>query len=210
MYKLSNFKQDTIFTYYLTDCKKIIKHKVLTPDEVNTGSSNINTGHITIWRWEEVYKTTLHELIHRMNIDGFHENMLQVYKNRYGIISKNITINESITDFWAILINVYLISKLLDESYKYFVMLINIEKIYIIHQAQKILSLNKDWNRYTNVLSYYVIKAELYQNIPLTLKAMNYKINDYSNVKNILMKAKPIIPKYVNDISLKMSIINIQ
>ena len=44
-----------------------MKNKILTINEVNTGSSSIMD--INIWRKEEVYKTTIHELIHFMNLD---------------------------------------------------------------------------------------------------------------------------------------------
>ena len=41
MYNLSNSKKNLIITYYLTNCKKTMKNKILTINEVNTGSSSI-------------------------------------------------------------------------------------------------------------------------------------------------------------------------
>lgn len=192
MYQLSNFQKQTTFYYYLTDCKKIAKHKILTQDEVNTGSTNMNTGVITIWRKQEVYKTTIHELIHRMGLDGFHVDMLDVYKQRYGITSKHLLVNEAVTDFWAILINVYLTVKLLNLSYREFLTYVQAERMFVLYQAQKILSLNRDWNRYTHVFSYYIVKGELFQNLPLTLKKMNHQINNYDNLQLLLEKTKAI------------------
>ena len=37
----------------------------------------------------------------------------------------------------------------------------------------KILNLNKNYNKYTSVLPYYVIKAELFNQLPKTLKIIN-------------------------------------
>lgn len=205
MYQLSDFRKQTTFYYYLTDCKKIAKHKILTPDEVNTGSTNMNTGVITIWRKQEVYKTTIHELIHRMGLDGFHVDMLDFYKQRYGITSNNLLVNEAVTDFWAILINVYLTVKLLNLSYRDFLTYIQAERMFVLYQAQKMLSLNRDWNRYTHVFSYYIIKGELFQNLPLTLKKMNYQIDNYDNVQSLLEKTKPIQSKPFLESCLRMS-----
>jgi hypothetical protein len=211
MYLIGNYKKNIDITYYLTDCKKVMKNKILTTDEVNTGSTNMKTNKIEIWRKEEVYKTTIHELIHLMKLDDQHKNDLEsYYKNKYNCSSNHIIVNEAITDFWAILINIFLMTKLLTYNYKFFLKLIHLEKIFIKYQAQKILSLNHNYNKYTNVLSYYVIKAELFENLPKTLKIIEIEINNYNKLYDYMKTLKPILPSIDSkDRTLKMTMIEL-
>ena len=67
MYQLSGSTKRLTITYYLTDNKKVQRNRILTPDEVNTGSTD--SSGVTIWRREEVFKTTIHELIHFFKLD---------------------------------------------------------------------------------------------------------------------------------------------
>jgi len=210
MYDLSGSKKNLTITYYLTNCKKIIRNKILTINEVNTGSSSIMD--ITIWRKEEVYKTTIHELIHFMNLDykGDTPDIIKHYQNRYNCPSDLMNTFEAYTDFWAILINIYLTTKLLNNPYKFFINCINLEKTFIEYQSHKILRLNRDYNRHTSVLAYYVIKAELFQNLPKTLKAMDVKIGINDKYFDYLLSLKKIEPKKKYDNrTLRMSIIEV-
>jgi len=211
IYNLSKAKKDVTIYYYLTNYKKKMKTKILTPDQVNTGSTNMLTGVIQIWRQEEVYKTTIHELIHLFHLDGFHcLELSEYYKKKYQCTSQDVLINEAVTDFWAILINIFLTTKLVNKSYDEFVLFINCEKTFIKYQAQKILNLNKNYNLYTNVLSYYVVKAELFENLSRTLKIIDVKINNYNKLYKYLQTIKKIQQnKNINDKTLRMSIIEL-
>lgn len=89
-------------------------------------------------------------------------------------------------------------------------MFINCEKTFIKYQAQKILNLNKNYNLYTNVLSYYVVKAELFENLSRTLKIMDVKINNYEKLYKYVKTIKKIQQnKNITDKTLRMSIIEL-
>jgi len=213
MYNLSNYNKDIFITYYLTNCKKILKNKILTQDEVNTGSSNMHE--IIIWRKEEVYKTTIHELIHQMNLDYRDDpiEIIKYYQNKYNCISGTINTFEAYTDMWAILINVYLTTKLLNNNYKFFVEMINLEKLFTLYQGNKILVLNNNYNKHTNVLAYYVLKAELFQSLPKVLKFLNNKIklDSVDNYFQFLMKLPKLkeVDYKIKTNTLRMSITEI-
>ena len=78
MYILSGSTKRLTITYYLTDNKKVQRNRILTPDEVNTGSTDLSG--VTIWRKEEVYNTTIHELIHFFKLDLFD---IYIFKYNY-------------------------------------------------------------------------------------------------------------------------------
>ena len=213
MYNVSNYNKDIFITYYLTNCKKILKNKILTQDEVNTGSSNMNE--IIIWRKEEVYKTTIHELMHQMNLDYRDDpiEIIKYYQKKYNCISETMNTFEAYTDMWAILINVYLSTKLLNNNYKFFVEMINLEQLFTHYQANKILKLNKNYNKYINVLAYYVLKAELFQSLPKVLKFLNntIKLDSVNNYFQFLMKLPRLkeVDYKIKTNTLKMSITEI-
>ena len=213
MYNVSNYNKDIKITYYLTNCKKTLKNKILTSDEVNTGSSSIVD--ITIWRKEEVYKTTVHELIHLMNLDYRDDSIdiIKYYQKKYNCVSDTMNTFEAYTDMWAILINVYLTTKLLNNNYKFFIEMINLEQLFTHYQANKILKLNKNYNKYTSVLAYYIIKAELFQNLPKVLKFLNNKIklNSVDSYFQFLMKLPKLkdVDYKVKTNTLRMSITEI-
>jgi hypothetical protein len=111
---------------------------------------------------------------------------------------------------WAILINSYLCTKLLKNPYRFFVNCINLEKTFVEYQSHKIIKLDKDYNRYTNVLSYYIIKAELFRNLPKTLKVLECRIKLTNKYFKYLTSLQKIVPtKKFNDKTLRMSIIEI-
>lgn len=202
MYNLSDYNKNIHIIYYLTNNEKQINNNkrniILKPDNVNTGSSNIDK--IEIWRKEELLKTTIHELIHHMNLDYRNDSidLINNYKNKYNISSDIINSFESYVDFWAILINIYLCTKILNNPYQFFIKIIYLEIYFIKFQAQKVLYISRnnnnnviDINKYTNILSYYIIKAELFQNINKTLLIMDYNIkiknldNYFKYIKNL-------------------------
>lgn len=201
MYKISNYKNDLIIKYYLTNCRKKVKkdknrNHIFTTDEINTGSSSIKE--INIWRKEEVLKTTIHELIHYMNLDYRNDtdDIINYYKKAYKCSSNIMNTFESYTDFWAILINIYLCSKLLNNPFKFFKSMLEIEISFTIYQCQKILYLSRnkkdtlvDFNKYTNIISYYFIKYSLYESIGKSNKCiinyiLKYNINLFT-IKNL-------------------------
>ena len=215
MYNLSNYDKNINIIYYLTENEKKIKDKrniILNPNNVNTGSSSIDN--IQIWRKEELLKTTIHELIHHMNLDYRNDtiDIINNYKNKYNISSNTINSFESYVDFWAILINIFLCSKILNNPYEFFIKVIYLEIYFITFQAQKVLYITRtnnkeivDINKYTNILSYYIIKAELFQNINKTLSVMYYNIK-IKNIKEYLEYLKSL--KKINNNNNRFSHMN--
>lgn len=230
MYDLTNYKKNIKFIYYLTNCKKTVKDKknhIFTVDEINSGSSSTN-GIITIWRKEEVLKTTLHELIHQMDLDYRvdNTNIINHYKTNYRCSSDNINTYEGYTDFWAIIINIFLCSKLLNNPYDFFKEMLNIEIAHTIYQCQKILYLCQknpgwtDYNKHTNIIAYYFIKCSLFLALNKSLKFFIdnnhdiFKIKDTEKYFKYLQKLPLIKPNnrrfnksFIN--SMRMSVCDI-
>lgn len=181
---INNNNKDINITYYLTDNIKIHNNDgILNSNNINTGLSTNNE--IVIFRKEEILKTTIHELIHLMNIHYINDNnnIINHYNKKYDDKSNIINTFESFTDFWAILINIYLTTKLLNTNLVFFKNIIYIEKAFIIYQCLKMLYLKnkykiKNLNKYTNITSYYIIKCEMFMNLENTLKYMKYNINN--------------------------------
>tara|TARA_Y100000590_G_C15693541_1_gene1004302 strand:+ start:248 stop:1300 length:1053 start_codon:yes stop_codon:yes gene_type:complete len=187
-------KTNITINYHLSNEKKMIKKGILTKNEVNSGSCMITSDHsvINIWRKEEILKVTIHELFHALKNDCYNDNgkIIQHFTSKYDISSTKINSHEAYTEIWANLINCFLISqKYKDNQKKIFSELVTIEKFYSIFQAQKVLfnsltkkGVNNDKN--TNVTSYFLIRAELYQRLNAFLKFCRLKNANYVKIKN--------------------------
>jgi hypothetical protein len=188
-------KTNITINYYLSDETKMVKKGILTPNEVNSGSCMISSDHSTIhiWRKEEVLKVTIHEMFHALRHDNYSDNdkVIEYFISKYGTNSSKINTHEAYTEIWANLINCFLISqKYKDNNKKIFRELVTIEKYFSIFQAQKVLfnSLTKegiDIDRDTNVTSYFLIRAELYQRLNAFLKFCRLENKKYVKIKNI-------------------------
>lgn len=169
----SSKKNKLILNYYLTGEKKVLEEDVLLgPKEVNSGAcfSYGMESKIDIWRKEEILKVTIHELFHALCYDEYDDtyDIIEYYQNMYGITSDKVNTREAYTEIWANILNCFLISQMSDkDNYKCFKRMINIEKEFSFFQANKILYMidsYKNINEKTNILAYYVIRAELYKN----------------------------------------------
>ena len=188
-------KTNITIHYYLSDETKMVKKGILTPNEVNSGSCMISSDHSTIhiWRKEEVLKVTIHEMFHALRHDNYSDNgkIIEHFTSKYGANSSKINTHEAYTEIWANLINCFLISqKYKDNNKKIFRELVTTEKYFSIFQAQKVLfnSLTKegiDIDRDTNVTSYFLIRAELYQRLNAFLKFCRLENKKYVKIKNI-------------------------
>ena len=189
---LSTYNFSTlILNLYLIDVKKTIDEKMqeLGKGEVNSGSCQIgDTTFINIYRIEELIKVTIHELIHAFRYDNFRDSpqIIRHYQKKYNISSQHINTNEAYTELWANLINCYLISQRVGRNrYNLFLILISLEKEFAEFQAHKVFyitNLNEkkiDINKHTNVLSYFIIRSELYKRIVPFLKFCKTKNKDY-------------------------------
>lgn len=214
--------KDIKINIYLTDTKKILPNYynedafIFNRDQANSGSClRSSEGSIVhIWRKEEILKVLIHELIHALCIDEIHDStdIIEHYKNKYQISSDKINTNEAYTEIWANIINCFWISqKVKKKPYDLFKTLIALEKEHSLFQSLKIFKLSKlneeiiDINKDTNILAYYIIRCELYNNLTNFLEFCRGSNNDYFKI-NIngwfsLLKNNPIIKK--NDKKLK-------
>jgi len=160
--------------YYLLDVKRVLDGDTyFDKEEVNGGScwSGPDECSITVWRKEEILKVSIHELIHGLHYDYKQDSseIIQHYRQKYGITSPKMNTFEAYTEIWAELLHCYLLSKLSDKhSYDLFCANVGIEREFSRLQSSKVLSLlnkNKDVNKETNVTSYYLIKTELYNDL---------------------------------------------
>jgi len=200
-----------VINIYLID-----KKKTNTPGMKKLGRNEINSGMcqrgkvttITIYREEELIKVLIHELIHGFQYDNYEDTdkIIKHYQKKYHMSSKNINTNEAYTEIWANLINCYLISqKPGRNNYNLFLILIALENNFSKYQAEKVMYLtdldgkeNIDINKDTNVLSYFIIRNEIYDKLNLFLKfCRNHnedyiKLNDEKEWFNFLMKIDKI------------------
>jgi hypothetical protein len=180
-YKITNKKNKIYLTIYLSNIKKKIyeydyqhHHKLLKPININSGSTmkNIN---ISLWRYEEIYKVLIHELIHYFSVDfGFETDG---YNKAEEHIQKIININgedrlfESYTETMANIIHCCLLEKITQIN---ITKLLELEISFSLLQIGKILNyygmesyrdiFNKSKNKInqsTSVLSYFIIKGSL-------------------------------------------------
>jgi hypothetical protein len=206
----------------LPDKKTLSKNtKSFTKHMINSGCSSHTKKEsiIYLWRLEEYSKVLFHECIHSfITQDNLEDHkLLQKYKKRYHLQSTTIDFEESFIELWAKIINCYYISQLypVKNPYEYFCSLVSIEKEYCLQQAFKILSFKKDHNieidTHTNVTSYYLITAELFQNLIQFISSCQQLKYLYLTDKyffyQFLRTTKKIKQKKckVNDNSLRMS-----
>ena len=190
--------------YYFTNHKKILQKflqrpYLLTTNEINSGSCqhDLNKKIIHIFRIEDILKTSIHEMIHALELDYYKDNIqiINYYQKKYNISSEIINTNEAYTELFANLLNCYLISKKINTNsknkYDSFLYLIHLEKEFSNYQSQKILYLSNyqkskiDINKNTNVLSYFIIRNELFQNLSSFLKFTRLNNNNYLKLNNL-------------------------
>ena len=168
---------------FMTPFKKILNNN-FTPHEINTGST-IRGNIIILWRFEELIKVLIHELIHYLNLD-LNSDVIIVNK-----LIKKINIdkyselrpNEAYTETIAILLYTYY-NLLKINNNKFDINLYNElfkhEVIWSYYQCSKIIKHFKCFNKfedlldttknckikqYTSVFSYYIIKTSFIYDI---------------------------------------------
>lgn len=188
-----------VIEIYLTKKNKIINLDVdeIGPDNINSGAT-LPGHYIILWRYEELYKVLIHELIHYLKLDMFkyQDKFRDLYKdiiivnNLNGIFNHQTNPNETYTELLAIIIMA--IWKYKYEDYKdislnkYINKRLTIELGWSYHQIAKIIKFFKCYNNYeslfskscqfkqdTNVLSYFILKTFYLQNINSFLKYFN-------------------------------------
>ena len=192
--------KDITLTYYLLDVKRVLDGDTFfDKEEVNGGAcwSSPEECDITVWRKEEIVKVSIHELIHGLSYDYKQDtpDIIQHYKERYGITSPKMNTFEAYTEIWAELIHSYLLTRLISSKYRtkcyhIFDAFVSTEIEFSKFQSSKVLNLlklNKDVNKETNVTAYYLIKSELYCSLNTFLQ---YCINNNDNFIKLKDKIK--------------------
>ena len=185
--------------YYLTDFKKMLDNDIsegLNHHHINNGCCSPMTNTIDIWRKEEVMKVTIHELMHLFNCDKSMDDnsiIIELYQKRYNINSVRVNTFEGYTEIWANILNSFMLS----NDYSEFVKYIYMEKEWCKFQASKIFYITNlndkniiDINKHTNVLAYFIIRCELYDNLKEFIKIFGKNIccnthNYFEFLKNI-------------------------
>ena len=159
--------QSIRYNIILSDLKKSknIKTKILSPNEINTGST-LAVGYkpINIWRKEELVKVGIHELIHclRFDIKYYPTDLVKMYYNNFcievnncnfddyfncsNLIFPNEAYTESIAQIFNCLFREIEYSLLLKYNnnntiYKKFINNLEKELVYGLFQVKKILNL---------------------------------------------------------------------
>ena len=206
-------------TFFLTPFKKMLnlnKNEILGVKNVNTGFTypNLINGETFIYRKEEFFKVFIHESIHYYGIDKALQielnNNINYNKfiNLFNISnkdSKNIGINEALTEFWTFMIKVCVLSyeksRKLENFLNEFERLYNIELIHLIFQIVKILNYNnltytqlltktktlEQYRESSHIFSYYIVKTLLVYNHEDLFKSDIFHVKFTNNI-NICLK----------------------
>ena len=173
----TNIRSIKINLYLLKNKKLFVKgNPNFTKNEINSGFciNNLFDSEITIYRKEELIKVLIHELFHAFEYDYRNDtdDIINHYQERYMITSEKINTFEAYTEIWANIINCFLISEHANRhNESLFYTLIHLEKSFCELQKDKVfyktlLDTKKiDINRNTNVLSYFIIRCELYNRL---------------------------------------------
>jgi len=171
---------------YLSDHKKEFFRNIdndIEQKDVNTGYAT-HDGQVVLYRKEELLKVLVHELIHALQFDREIAAIEPVYKKHKGVLShKTIRLTETFTEFWACVINCYLVAEKLEDTSEQvfcrFIHYLECEVAFSIIQMLKFMmaqgwipsqkksigSLTKQTDKHTNVFSYYFLKTHLLMNI---------------------------------------------
>ena len=206
LFKRENEEQ--IVHFYMTNKEKKFpkkKNSLLGPNESNSGvtfSNFVESGEITIYRWEECLKVLIHELIHANFIDKeliFINKQLEKQFNSYFCTDYTILLNEAFTEAMATILNLFYIhitlklnKKELDKMFvnelKYSIYIYSkIMNYYNIDNLNRILKqknlCKSNFPQKTNIIAYYVFKPLILLNLNLFASiyekySIDYRINN--------------------------------
>jgi hypothetical protein len=221
----------------LSKYKKILtKSNMIDQYTVNSGVTSFDYSHqtvnILVFRREEVAKVLIHEIIHAMRVDD--PKPAHVVSNSVSTFfgaNMYLNINESFTEAYACMLNIALAALVQKKSALGFKQFFNVERTFIKNQAMNVLQRldfqipggvllpPKNYKEVTNVISYYVLKYILYENINVFctfLQVGEYKLNDIDVyidfIYNLLTKHKWISKSQIDnndDTSLRMSVVDL-
>lgn len=179
-----------VYIYMTSLEKKLPLDNGVVLDEINVNTAFTTTcpvnSEIIIFRREEWFKVFIHETFHNFGLDFSDMNTSECTRRMLAIfkVESEVKLYESYTEFWAEMINAlfYSFLKLKDKTNRleflvYAEEAINLERTYSMFQLVKTLdymgleykdlysaSKLKLYKEKTSVLSYYIIKAVLFNN----------------------------------------------
>lgn len=195
----NNNKLDIILC--LTPYKKYIdsKNTELSIANVNSGATYIHHNWIIIFRFEEIFKVLIHELIHFTELDVNNTNWID--ELNLITVPKCIPVyfNEAVTETMAIILHSAYYAKYTDNDFKF---ILENEKKYsmmMYHLILYHLNIKKKEDIFdicmtTNVLSYYIFKY-------LLLINEDFQINMFNKNKIEKILIKTIDKLNINDLS---------
>lgn len=201
---------------YLTTAKKRFPTdgSILTPKHINSGFTIPSDNIVVVYRKEELNKVLLHELTHLYNVDkGPIERSVTDEIHRYFNMDPSIRLllNESLTEFFAAVMNILFASSgNLDEKTVF--KLLDKEKMFIDIQAKRVIAytqlcVKNDAQKYreaTNVIAYYIVKGAMFNQYskyiedyktldkPIFNKSIVNDVRVYSALNCYTMKKKTI------------------
>jgi hypothetical protein len=219
--KYSKPKKLDLFIF-LTPFNKIIKYKgqLLTRNEINSGVCYKYKNWVQIFRSEELLKVLIHELLHYYDLDinntEWVDNILPI-----NLPCNSLLLNEAITEAMAVILHTHYFCEVTKQDFK---LLIKQEITYskkmhdIILYHYNVKTFNDIFNicQYTNVISYYIIKYILIEDIDDALKYLfdktkikKYIITKLINYFNNDLYLNHNIKQLNYEISAKMSYLNL-
>jgi len=175
--------------FYINFNKEIDELAILGPEHVNGGAC-WRGKNITIWRQEELEKVLIHEMIHFMELDFFHQIGLHYFNQTHGI--NNVKIWESYTDSLAIILHTLMISfytnqsfeKLMENEIKF--VLCQSAKVLDHYNIKSIMDIKGKMQQNTDVFSYYIVKSAILYSITDLLKFLEHDITCLTRSKEWL------------------------
>lgn len=147
--------------------KQLFEEYLFNPVSINSGSSYMNR-YINIWRYEEMYKVLIHELIHFLELDLTNRNRIKPIEKEIRDIFKIDGVcnpGESYAESVALILHtVYVCSK---TKLDHFPKMFNYEINFSLMQCRRLMDIfetQKRINQTTSVVNYYFIKTCLILN----------------------------------------------
>lgn len=196
--ELTNYHKPININIINTNFKKLVPldSDELTVENINSGSTLVKS-FINIWRYEELLKVIIHELIHYLNIDIKDDNVdiLNEYIKKKFRIQYDCNINEGYTEALAIFINsIWILVKLnlninnIEDVLKYeighsFYQIIKLKNFY---KEEDFFDFCLKIDNHTAIFCYYIIKYFLIKNTNIFLELVKKKIFKKDNNINII------------------------
>jgi len=154
--------------------KQFNNEKVINPDMVNSGFSLISDylgSKIYVFRKEELEKVLFHELIHVLGVTSKikysfdNSSIIKFVKHKINYNENQILLDETFTDFLAIIFYIIYHSLVLNNPTKIKFILDDLTEYIIDRGSYLYYKYKNNWNETTNGLAYYVLKAILFNDI---------------------------------------------